>query len=66
MKLQSVVIVSNINLPYVREVLPRVQWQPYSISVDVKCRCFYVAVNNEQLTCKVGDYTAGRVIVVNV
>jgi len=52
-------------LTYVREVLSpkQLQWQPYRVSVDVKRRRLYVAVNEH---LKVGDYTAGRVIVVNM
>ena len=59
------VLLLSPTLTYVREVLSpkQLQWQPYRVSVDVKRRRLYVAVNEH---LKVGDYTAGRVIVVNM
>jgi len=59
------VLLLSPTLTRIREVVSRklLQWKPYRLSVDVKRRRLYVAVN-ERL--KYGDYTAGRVIVVNV
>jgi len=38
-------------------------WKPYRLSVDVKRRLLYVAVNEHD---KRGDYTAGRVVVIQL
>ena len=59
------VLLLSATLAYVHEVVSREQleWKPYRISLDVKRRRLYVAVNEH---IKAGDYTAGRVIVVSV
>ena len=59
------VLLLSPGLKYVRKVTSQEQlkWKPYRLSLDIKRRRLYVAVNEH---LKMGDYTAGRVIVVNV
>jgi len=53
------------SLTYIRELMSpeQLEWKPYRVSVDVKRRRLYVAINEH---IEVGDYTAGRVIVVSI
>jgi len=58
------VLLLSPSLTYLREVVSheQLQWKPYRLSIDVKRRRLYVAVNE----CKYSTYTAGRVIVLNL
>jgi len=58
------VLLLSPTLTYIREVVSQDQlkWFPCRLSLDVRRRCLYVAVNKH----KDGKYTTGQVIVVNV
>ena len=59
------VLLLSPTLTYIRELLSpeQLEWKPYRISLDVKRRRLYVAVDEH---IEDGDYTAGRVIVVSI
>jgi len=59
------VLLLSPSLTYVREVVSRDElgWKPYRLALDYKRRRLYVAVNDKN---RRGDYTAGRVIAVDV
>ena len=59
------VLLLSATLRYAGDVLTREQleWKPHRIYLDVKRRRLYVAVNEH---LELGDFTAGRVIVVNI
>jgi len=58
------ILLLSPTLAYMRKIVSReqLQWRPYRLSIDVRRRRLYVAVNEH----KGGKWVAGRVIVASV